>query len=108
MDTRFSDGYDPVADVQADLLDDDIGSERKAASSKKEDWDEAVETYRDRLKWKQQGADRLRAAGFTDEQIKKWENTSSRPGAERDGNMEDVRWAKSGEKREWDRGKDKG
>ncbi|KXX82622.1 hypothetical protein MMYC01_200818 [Madurella mycetomatis] len=86
MDSRFSDDYDPASDVQMEL-------------DETEDWDEAVEAYRDRLKWKQQGAERLRAAGFTDEQVKKWEK-----GGEKD--IDDVRWSKAGERREWDRGKD--
>ncbi|GAB1312118.1 Pre-mRNA-splicing factor 38B [Madurella fahalii] len=86
MDSRFSDGYDPASDVQME-------------PAETEDWDEAVEAYRDRLKWKQQGAERLRAAGFTDEQVKKWEK-----GGEKD--IDDVQWSKAGERREWDRGKD--
>lgn len=87
LDSRFSDGYDPQADAQPELED------------KTGDWDEAVETFRDHQKWKQQGADRLRAAGFTEEEIKRWEK-----GGEKD--IGDVRWAKAGEKRAWDRGKD--
>ncbi|KAK3363682.1 hypothetical protein B0T25DRAFT_52721 [Lasiosphaeria hispida] len=86
MDGRFSDGYDPYSDVQPDAQEAD-------------DWEETVEVFRDRQKWKQQGADRLRAAGFTNEQVKKWEK-----GGEKD--IDDVRWAKAGERREWDRGKD--
>jgi hypothetical protein len=63
-----------------------------------DDWDQALEALRDRQRWKQQGADRLRAAGFTDEEVKKWEKGSEKT-------EEDVRWAKKGEGREWDRGK---
>ncbi|KAK0656309.1 hypothetical protein B0T16DRAFT_399052 [Cercophora newfieldiana] len=85
MDSRFSDGYDPQSDAQTEP--EDTGN-----------WDEAVEEFRDRQKWKQQGADRLRAAGFTEDEIKKWEK-----GGEKD--IDDVRWTKAGEKREWDRGK---
>jgi hypothetical protein len=85
MDKRFSEDYDPKCDGQPD-------------PSETDDWDEAVETFRDRLKWKQQGADRLREAGFTTEQIKKWES-----GGEKD--IDDVRWSRAGEGREWDRGK---
>ncbi|KAH6628668.1 hypothetical protein F5144DRAFT_320347 [Chaetomium tenue] len=87
MDGRFSEDYDPASDVQP---------EEPTAT---EDWDEAVETFRDLQKWKQQGADRLRAAGFTEEQVKQWEK-----GGEKD--IDDVRWSKAGEKREWDRGKE--
>lgn len=81
MDSRFSEDYDLSSDLKPEPAD-------------SEDWDEAVEAYRDRLKWKQQGAERLRAAGFTDEQIKKWEK-----GGEKD--IDDVRWSKAGERREW-------
>jgi hypothetical protein len=85
IDSRFSADYDPTADVQLDL-------------DEENDWDQALEALRDRQKWKQQGADRLRAAGFTDDEIKKWE----KGGEKRE---EDVKWAKKGEGREWDRGK---
>lgn len=85
IDARFSASYDPMADVQIE-------------SDEELDWDQAVENYRDRQKFKKHGADRLRAAGFTEDQIKKWEQG----GEERE---EDVKWAKKGEGREWDRGK---
>lgn len=85
MDSRFSAAYDPTVDVQLD-------------PDEENDWDQALEALRDRQKWKQSGADRLRAAGFTDEEVTKWEN-----GGEK--REEDVKWAKRGEGREWDRGK---
>ncbi|KAE8442090.1 hypothetical protein EG329_003848 [Mollisiaceae sp. DMI_Dod_QoI] len=85
IDARFSANYDPTADVQLD-------------PDEENDWDQALEALRDRQKWKQQGADRLRAAGFTEDEISKWE----RGGEKRDA---DVKWAKQGEGREWDRGK---
>jgi hypothetical protein len=85
IDSRFSATYDPTVDVQLD-------------PEEENDWDQALEALRDRQKWKQQGADRLRAAGFTDEEIRKWE----KGGEKRE---EDVKWAKKGEGREWDRGK---
>ncbi|KAK1758403.1 hypothetical protein QBC47DRAFT_358259 [Echria macrotheca] len=85
MDSRFSSDYDPQSDVQPDA------DER--------DWEEAAEAYRDRQKWRQQGAEKLRAAGFTEEQVKKWEK-----GDQKD--VDDVRWSKAGEGREWDRGKE--
>ncbi|KAH8667528.1 hypothetical protein BGZ60DRAFT_470332 [Tricladium varicosporioides] len=85
IDSRFSADYDPTADVQLDF-------------DEENDWDQALEALKDRQKWKQKGADRLRAAGFTDDDIKKWED-----GGER--REEDVKWAKKGEGREWDRGK---
>ncbi|KAK3371900.1 hypothetical protein B0H63DRAFT_282335 [Podospora didyma] len=87
MDSRFSEDYNPTAEVQPD-------DTAITANS----WDESVEVFRDRQKWKQQGADRLRATGFTDEEVRKWEK-----GGEKD--IDDVRWSKAGEDREWDRGK---
>lgn len=86
MDGRFSENYDPKSDVQPDADEED------------DDWEEALEAMRDRQKWKQQGAERLRAAGFTDDQVKKWENGDHK-------DVQDVRWSKAGESREWDRGK---
>ncbi|KAL2121922.1 hypothetical protein VTJ04DRAFT_2377 [Mycothermus thermophilus] len=77
---------------------DDDGGGSGGGSGSSTNWDEAVEAYRDRQKWRQQGAERLRAAGFTEQQIRRWEK-----GGEPD--IEDVRWAKAGEEREWDRGK---
>jgi hypothetical protein len=85
IDSRFSASYDPTADVQLD-------------PDEENDWDQALEALRDRQKWKQQGADRLRAVGFTEDEITKWE----KGGEKRE---EDVKWAKRGEGREWDRGK---
>lgn len=85
MDDHFADDYDPSADVQPDAAEED-------------DWDQALEALRDRQKWKQQQGDRLKAAGFTDDEVRKWENG----GEKTEG---DVRWSKKGEGREWDRGK---
>jgi hypothetical protein len=85
IDSRFSAAYDPTVDVQLDM-------------DEENDWDQALEALRDRQKWKQQGADRLRAAGFTEDEISKWE----KGGEKRE---DDVKWAKKGEGREWDRGK---
>ena len=65
-----------------------------------DDWDQALEALRDRQRWKQQGAERLRAAGFSQDAVDKWtSNTSEEKRA--DG----VQWARAGEGREWDRGK---
>ncbi|KAK3996956.1 hypothetical protein QBC44DRAFT_230798 [Cladorrhinum sp. PSN332] len=88
MDSKFSENYDPAADINVD-----------SAATTSANWEDAVEGFRDRQKWKQQGAQRLRAAGFTEEQIKRWEK-----GGEKD--IDDVRWTKAGGQREWDRGKD--
>lgn len=86
MDSRFASSYDPKADVALDHDEED------------DDWGSALEALRDRERWKQQGADRLRAAGFTDDQVTKWEKGDQK-------NEEDVRWSKKGDEREWDRGK---
>ena len=80
IDARFSETYDPALDLSA------------ADGEEGDDWDMVL----DRVKWRQQGAERLRAAGFTDKDIEAWET----------GKKPEVRWAKSGEGREWDRGKD--
>ncbi|KAI1141004.1 hypothetical protein F5Y05DRAFT_295355 [Hypoxylon sp. FL0543] len=87
IDSRFAPDYDPRNDVTPEPEDE-----------AEDDWDHAVEAFRDRQKWKQHGADRLRSAGFTEEQIKKWEKGDEKDEA-------DVRWAKAGGLREWDRGK---
>jgi len=89
MDSRLSDSYDPKSDPVVD-------------AEQTDDWAEAAEAFRDRQKWKQQGAERLRTAGFTEEQIKKWENQGPRG----EKNLADVKWSKKGERREWDRGKE--
>jgi len=85
MDSRFSSNYDPTVDVQPD-------------SAEEDDWEQALEAMRDRQKWKQQGADRLLAAGFSEKEVKKWEKGDAK-------DETDVKWAKLGEGREWDRGK---
>ncbi|KAI1862772.1 uncharacterized protein JN550_009919 [Neoarthrinium moseri] len=85
MDSRFASGYDPKVDVSLGHDDDD-------------DWGTALEALKDRQRWKEQGADRLRAAGFTEDQVKKWEKGDKK-------DEDDVRWTKKGEQREWDRGK---
>ncbi|KAF2477287.1 uncharacterized protein BDR25DRAFT_277053 [Lindgomyces ingoldianus] len=85
MDARFSSGYDPSTDIH---LNSDV----------EDDWDDALEALRDRQKWRQQGAERLKEAGFSADQVKKWEKGDVK-------NEEDVVWTKKGEGREWDRGK---
>ncbi|KAF2132200.1 hypothetical protein P153DRAFT_383087 [Dothidotthia symphoricarpi CBS 119687] len=85
IDSHFSTTYDPSVDV-------------RQASDAEDDWGNAVESFRDRQRWKQQGADRLKAAGFTDDQVKKW-------GKGDEKSEEDVVWTRKGQAREWDRGK---
>ncbi|KAI4165212.1 MAG: hypothetical protein LQ342_001080 [Letrouitia transgressa] len=85
IDTHFAANYDPALDVLPN-------------SDTEGDWDQALEALKDRQRWRQSGAERLRAAGFTEEEVKKWE-TGKQKGEE------DVKWKRSGEGREWDRGK---
>lgn len=85
MDARFSSSYNPADDV-------------KLPSDVEDDWGDALESLRDRQSWKQQGAERLKAAGFSDEQVRKWEKGDEKT-------EDDVRWASRGQGREWDRGK---
>lgn len=85
IDSHFSSKYDPSEDVHPN-------------SDSETSWDQALEALRDRQRWKQQGANRLRSAGFTEEVVGKWERGGEKK-------QEDVRWSGKGEKREWDRGK---
>ncbi|RMZ72326.1 pre-mrna-splicing factor 38b [Pyrenophora seminiperda CCB06] len=85
IEARFSSTYDPTTDVRAN-------------SDAEDDWGDALEAVRDRARWQQQGAERLKAAGFTNDQVKKWEKGDVQ-------NEEDVVWSKKGQAREWDRGK---
>ncbi|KAI5867719.1 hypothetical protein GGS23DRAFT_549631 [Durotheca rogersii] len=85
IDNRFAPDYDPKKDTIPDLGNGD-------------DWDDAAEVFRDHQKWKKQGAERLRSAGFTEAQIDKWKQSGPKDEAE-------VRWNKPGGLREWDRGK---
>lgn len=87
MDARFNERYDPFMDAQPEDV------------SVKGDWDDAVEAFRDRAKWKALGADRLRSAGFAEAEISKWETSGREKGEE------DVVWSKKVEDREWDQGK---
>ncbi|KAF3768482.1 hypothetical protein M406DRAFT_220629, partial [Cryphonectria parasitica EP155] len=86
MDSRFTPEYDPRSDLQAD-------------NDSPDSWDTAVEAFRGRAKMRQQGADRLRQAGFTEDEVKRWEKGGEKT-------IDDVQWAKKGEKRAWDQGKD--
>lgn len=85
MDRRFSASYDPKLDVR--MSDDDA-----------DPWDDAVESFRDRQKLRLHQDQRLKDAGFTDEQIQRSKGTSDKA-------QDNVVWSKAGEKREWDKGK---
>ncbi|EEQ91114.1 uncharacterized protein BDCG_06234 [Blastomyces dermatitidis ER-3] len=133
IDAHFASGYDPALDVRPD--DEDEGEGNTANTSKSpsrprrrpvaglataedDDWDMALEALRDRALWRRKGADRLRAAGFDEGVIEKWAGNGAFAGLDggagggghrdmggRDRDVEDVKWVKRGEKREWDRGK---
>lgn len=114
IDSRFAADYDPRLDVTPEPDDDNndndvvvnhqptnstnTNTNTNTKNNNEENWDNAVEAFRDRLKWNQQGAERLRSAGFTEDEIRKWEK-----GGKKDES--DVRWNKQGGLREWDRGK---
>lgn len=86
IDRRFSETYDPKTDIQMD--EDDDGNT----------WDDAVEAFRDRQKLQQNQEQRMKAAGFADEQIQRASGTEEK-------SAENVQWSKAGEKRAWDVGK---
>lgn len=84
IDKRFDPDYDPKTDVDFEDIADNL--------------DDAFERFRDRKKYEQAQEQRLREAGFQDDDIKKWKK-GGQP------SEDDVRWTKAGEQREWDRGK---
>ncbi|KAK1036743.1 hypothetical protein LTS16_013467 [Friedmanniomyces endolithicus] len=90
IDSRFASDYDPAVDV---ALNDD--------EADRDDWDMALEALRDRTKWKTNQAERLKAAGFTDEEVGRWKKGGERGGKD----VGNVKWKKKGDGREWDRGK---
>lgn len=94
IDSRFEQGYDPSQDMSLDSDGDDAG----------QDWDMALEAMRDRAKWKRNQANRLRAAGFDETGIERWERGTLQQN-ERELTLKDVRWARKGDIREWDAGK---
>lgn len=108
LDKVFAADYDPALDLAPpeDLLvggggggGGENGKRGKGGAGKGEDWDEAVEAFRDSIKWKSAQSSRLREAGFTEDEVKKWE------AAGKEKSEADVKWSKKGEVREWDRGK---
>ncbi|KAF1344644.1 hypothetical protein BDV97DRAFT_303451 [Delphinella strobiligena] len=92
IDSHFAANYDPSADTIAEVEEQD-------------DWEGALEALRDRQKWRQQGAERLLAAGFSEQEVEKWRNEKINSKGEREMDEADVKWSKVGEGREWDRGK---
>jgi len=114
IDSHFADDYDPKLDVQ--LSEDDESSSRATRRpvaglmTEEDDWDMALEALRDRAEWKKKGEVRLRGAGFDNKFVDKWKShpafsLQSSNGQDTEGSIDDFRWAKKGEGREWDRGK---
>lgn len=97
IDRRFSESYDPRADVQME----DEGGDGGGDGSR---WDNDVEAFRDRQKLRQAQDERLRSAGFDEGQIQRARGASG--GGQKRWDVDDVKWTKAGEQREWDRGKD--
>ncbi|KAJ5288700.1 hypothetical protein N7478_001730 [Penicillium angulare] len=110
IDAHFASDYDPTLDIQPDEVE---GNNTKQPSRRhvtglmtgEDDWEMALEAMRDRTKWKQKGEERLRAAGINEGAIDRWKKEPAFTGLDGERRPEDVRWSKSGEGREWDRGK---
>ena len=92
MDAHFDSSYDPTQDSL---------SHPPSNLPSDNDWDTAVEAYRDRQRWKSLGAERLRAVGFKEEFIRAL--VSNRADGEED--IGGIKWEGKGGVREWDRGK---
>jgi hypothetical protein len=71
-----------------------------------DDWDMALEAMRDRTRWRASGAERLKAAGFTEQEVLGWQGrgVKSRDG-DQERDVKDLVWKKRGEKRAWDEDK---
>ncbi|PKY05931.1 hypothetical protein P168DRAFT_326230 [Aspergillus campestris IBT 28561] len=114
IDAHFAADYDPSMDVQPDEEETNKPSNGRlrrhvaGLMTAEDDWEASLEAVRDRARWKQQGEDRLREAGFGDDFVQRWKkNTTASTTAAGDdeSRIEDVKWSRKGEGREWDRGK---
>ncbi|KAF7587737.1 hypothetical protein BBP40_006815 [Aspergillus hancockii] len=109
IDAHFAPDYDPTLDVHPEDNDatDSKPTRRPVAGlmTGDDDWEIALEAVRDRARWKQRGEDRLREAGFDDAFVKQWKSNTTPATRESEDKVEDVKWSKKGEGREWDRGK---
>ncbi|KNG80093.1 hypothetical protein ANOM_010886 [Aspergillus nomiae NRRL 13137] len=110
IDAHFAPDYDPTLDVQLEDDDEIAGSKpsrRPVAGlmTGDDDWELALEAVRDRARWKQRGEERLREAGFDDAFVKQWKSNTTSTAGDSEGRLEEVKWSKKGEGREWDRGK---
>ena len=73
----------------------------KDVVSGKDKWDEQVQDFRARQQLKRSGAERLLAAGFSNEYVDQWKANVVKDEA-------NIKWNKTNDgPREWDRGKDK-
>ncbi|OXV08149.1 hypothetical protein Egran_04086 [Elaphomyces granulatus] len=112
IDTHFATDYNPALDIHLDgenTAPSTRLSRRPVAGlmTKDDDWDMALEALRDRALWRENSADRLRAAGFTEQVVDRFANNASAGStrSEKDGRIGSFKWSKKGESREWDRGK---
>lgn len=111
IDAHFAPDYDPTLDVELDG--DDANTVRRSTRrpvaglmTKDDDWELALEALRDRARWRQKGEERLREAGFNDNIVERWKsNTAFTGSGDMEKGLEQVKWSKKGESREWDRGK---
>jgi hypothetical protein len=115
IDSHFAHDYDPKLDVH--LSEDEDSTQRPTRRpvaglmTEEDDWDMALEALRDRAEWKKKGEERLRVAGFDGDVVDRWKSHpafslgTTASSHDTEGNIEEVRWAKKGEGREWDRGK---
>lgn len=107
MDARFASSYDPSTDVG---LDDSFNQSRSSRAfagpdtGADQDWDMALEALRDRAMLAKNGAERLRAAGFREDEVRRYQRTanSEATGDDRAG----VVWRGKGQAREWDLSKE--
>jgi hypothetical protein len=91
FDRVFDPAYDPKSDVHIDCED------------MSQDWDEAVDAFRDQQAMKMKQRERLLQAGFTEDEL----NLSNKagPDIDKERDIDSFKWAKKGESREWDKGK---
>ncbi|KAJ0424027.1 hypothetical protein BJY00DRAFT_10528 [Aspergillus carlsbadensis] len=110
IDAHFAPSYDPTLDVR---LEDDYlqpgnkPTRRPVAGlmTGDDDWELALEALRDRARWKQNGEERLREAGFNTDIIDRWKSNASAAAGSDEGRIDSVKWSTKSEGREWDRGK---
>jgi hypothetical protein len=94
MDSRFLDDYDPRQDGGA------------PTDASKDDFEVEVEKYRARQKLKRQGTQRLPSAGVNQAYTRVGQDDDTRVGQDDDTrNLNNLKWIKRGETREWDKGK---